>query len=133
MAQTVEADTELYTIEWDGDIDTVTFTWDAFASGDQFKSGANALLEYVESNDVAKVIHDTSGIQAHDDEDLEWLEAEWYPKMVDAGLRYSAIVHQESVISQMDTEDFVEDVKDMPYKLMHTADLEEAREWMAAN
>lgn len=131
MAQKVEADTDLYTIEWDGDIDTVTFTWDEFASGDRFKSGANALLEYVQSNDVEKVIHDTSGIQAHNDEDLAWLESEWYPKMVDAGLRYSAIVHQESVISEMDTEEFVEDVKDMAYKLMHTADLEEAREWMA--
>ena len=131
MTAAIETETDIYTIEWDDEIDTVVFTWTDFATGDRFKEGANALLEAFERSDSSKVINDTSGIQAHNEEDKAWLQEEWVPKIIDAGMEYNAIVHQESVISEMDIEEFSEGVEDLPYEVHVTSSLDDAREWMA--
>ncbi|MEY7850471.1 hypothetical protein AB7C87_14885 [Natrarchaeobius sp. A-rgal3] len=131
MATTVETETERYRIEWDDDIDAVIYTWTEFASGEQFRDGANALLEYVSENDVTNVIVDSSGIQAHDDDDQAWLAREWTPAMIDAGMEYNVVVHKESIISEMDVEALMESLEELPYESTVTVSMAEARDWIA--
>lgn len=132
MATELETETDFYRIEWDDEIDTVIFTWTDFATGDRFKEGANALLEAFERRDSSKVINDTSGIQAHNEEDKRWLQEEWIPKILDAGMEYNVIVHKESVISEMDIEAFSEQLEKLPYEHHMTDSMDDAREWMAS-
>jgi hypothetical protein len=128
-AATIE-ETDLYRLERDRDLDAVIYTWREFATGEDFRRGANAILEYVESNDVSKVIVDTSGIEAHDDEDHQWLEEVWTPNMIEAGMEYNAVVHPESVIAEMDVEELMQELESLPYEAIWTDDMAEAREWM---
>lgn len=131
MPREVHADTDSYTVEYDPEIDAVVHTWTAFTSGQAFRDGANELLEVFRERDTGKLLVDTSGIQAHDDEDEAWLEEEWIPKMLDAGMTHAAHVYPDSVISEMDMEEFEESIADLPYDVVFTADLGEAREWTA--
>lgn len=131
MPREVREDTDLYTIEWDDDLESIVFTWNEFASGREFKGGARDLLEFARNQDTSKMIVDTSGIEAHDEEDQQWLEEEWMPKMIDAGIQYAVTVHSDSVISEMDMEDLLDDLADLPYEAYMTDSMEEAREWVA--
>lgn len=122
-----------YHMEWDDDIEAVIYTWTDFASGERFREGANMILEYFRNNDVSKLIVDTSGINAHDDEDQKWLQEEWTPEMLEAGMECSCVVYPESAIAQMDRDRMQEQLDDFPYDALWTDSMEEAREWTREN
>jgi hypothetical protein len=131
MSTQVTADTENYTIEVDDEIGAIIHTWDQFASGEDFRAGANRLLEVVERENKSKLLVDSSGIKAHDEADKEWLQEEWIPKVIDAGIEYSASVTADSVIAEMDMEEFVDQASELPYTYVLASDMAEAREWIA--
>lgn len=131
MPQEVYEDETNYTIEWDSDIGAVVHTWTGYTSGEAFREGCNALLDAIEAKGASKLVVNTSNVQAHDEEDKEWLEEEWIPKMVDAGILYNAQVHSDSVISKMEMEGLNENMADAPYEPFVTDSMDEAREWVA--
>ncbi|WP_275882813.1 hypothetical protein [Halorhabdus sp. BNX81] len=131
MAMEVIEETDWYRIEYDDDLDALIHTWTMFSNGEQFREGANALYEALKEYDVSKEIIDTREVKAHDEEDKQWLQEEWIPKMVDAGMEYSANVHRESVIAEMDMQETVDPLSDLPFENMMTDDMAEAREWIA--
>lgn len=131
MPREVYADTADYTIEYDGETGAIIHTWDQYVSGQDFRDGANELLEFIRQRDTSKLVVDTSGIQAHDDADKEWLQEEWIPKIIDAGIEYSVTVYADSVISEMEMEEFADQAGDHPYTIVVTGDMSEAREWIA--
>lgn len=120
-------------MEMDRQLDAVLFRWNKFAAGEEFRRGANKLLEFIRRKDASKMIVDTSGITAHQEADQEWLVNTWIPKIIDAGIEYNAQVHKDSVIAKMDMEGFQEQVDDShpDYTSMVTDSVEEAREWIA--
>lgn len=124
--------TDLYTVEWDGDLAAVVHTWESFATGDAFREGCERLLDAVRDHDASKVLVDTRGLEAHDEADERWLLEEWVPRLVEAGVRNAAIVHSESVVAAMDLETFMDRATDVPDLPHVTSDAAEAREWLAA-
>lgn len=90
------------------------------------------LLEFFRDKNASKLVVDTRGIDAHDAQDKKWLEEEWTPKMVELGMRHNALVHPESVVSQMEMEQLMEEFDDMPYEPLITSSLSEARQWIAS-
>jgi hypothetical protein len=131
MPTEVHEDTELYTIEDDEEIDAVVFTWDQFASGAKFREGCEALLETVQQRNASKVLTDTRGIRAHDAEDQAWMQNDWIPRAQQAGVEYTATVHPDSTIAEMDIEKLVEGVDEGAHEPLFTADMDEARRWLA--
>ena len=127
----VVKDAPNYTIEWDSDIDAILHKWTGFTAGDQFREGANDLLEVIESKNTSKLLVDTSNIKAHNDGDKQWLQEEWVPKMLEAGIEHSAQVHSDSAISKMEMEGLMDAMDDIPYDAYITSSLEEGREWLA--
>lgn len=132
MPREVYEDADTYTIERDDDIGAIVHTWERFVSGDDFREGCERLLEVVRRRDASKLLVDTSAIQAHDDDDLRWLREEWAPATIEAGIEYSATVHADSVISEMDVETLMEEAEDIPQEPFFTSDVAEAREWLAS-
>jgi len=125
-------DETAYTIEYDDEIDTIVHTWNMFSSGERFRDGANELLSVFEERDVSKLIVDTREVKAHDDEDKQWLQEEWIPNMIEAGMEYSVNVHRSSVIAEMDIQETVDPIEDAPFENLITDDMAEAREWLAS-
>jgi hypothetical protein len=131
MPKQVAASTANYTIEIDDEIDAIIHTWEQFVTGEEFRDGANDLLEVIRDANKSKMIVDTSGIKAHDEADKEWLQEEWIPKTIDAGIEYSVSYPGESVISEMEMEEFVDQTADLPYTYVLASSMEDAREWIA--
>jgi hypothetical protein len=130
MTRVIE-ETESYKIEVDEEIDAVIHTWTATVSGEEFRQGANALLEFAADNDFTKMIVDSSRIEAHTKEDRTWLQEEWAPAIIDAGMMYSGVVHPESLIAEMDIERLMEGMGESEHRSYITESLSEAREWIA--
>jgi len=131
MARETYADTADYTIETDDELDAVLHTWTDFTTGEAFRDGSNVLLEAIRETGHSNLLVDTSNIQAHDDEDKAWLQQEWVPKALDAGMEASAMVYSDSVISKMEMESFNEEIEDIPYETFLTDDRVEGEAWLA--
>lgn len=131
MPQQVHVDAENYTIEVDDEIGAIVHTWEQFTSGEEFREGCNELLEFIRERDESKLIIDTSGIPAHDEADKQWLQEEWIPEEIEAGIEYSVSVTSDSAISQMEMEQFVDQTADLPLTYVMAGDMAEAKEWIA--
>jgi len=131
MPVQIERETDAYTIEWDDEIPAVVHTWNEFVSGQAFRDGCAEILEVIEKHNATKMLVDTSGIQAHDQEDKEWLQNEWIPRTMDAGIEASVTVPQDSVIAKMDLENFMNEVEEYDYKSTMVESVPEAREWLS--
>jgi len=131
MAREVLIDEDKHTVEADDDIDALIHTWSGFSSGEEFRETCNDLLDVIRERDENKLIVDTSGIKAHDEADKQWLQEEWIPKEIEAGIEYSVSVTADSVISQTEMEEFVDQTSDLPLTYVLAGDMDEAREWIA--
>ncbi|MCU4802552.1 hypothetical protein OB920_19490 [Halobacteria archaeon HArc-gm2] len=135
MAQEIVTDAAKYTIEWDDDVGAVIHTWTAFASGEAFREGSNELLAAIQERNATKLIIDTSAVKAHDKADKQWVQEEWTPKTVEAGVEATAMVRSDSVISEMEMKEMSENMPDDadggPEALI-TDDMAEARDWIAS-
>lgn len=123
--------TYLYSLEWDEEIEAVVFTWNEFASGQRFRKGANELLEFIRSKNASKLIVDASGIKVHDNEDQRWLAEEWLPKIIDAGIEYTATVYEDTPLAEMEMKSLRPHLEGHPITAIVTVDKDEAREWIA--
>jgi hypothetical protein len=131
MAREVHEDTATYTIEWDDDIEAVVHTWNSFSSGQQFRDGCEALLDAIKHYGASRMLVDTREIQAHDKDDQMWLQTEWTPRTIEAGIEATAMVHRDSVISEMELENMMDDMDNVPQEAKVTSDMDEARDWLA--
>ncbi|QLH83153.1 hypothetical protein [Halosimplex pelagicum] len=128
-AETIE-DATNYTIEWDDDIEAIVFTWDEYVSGQTFRDACEALLDAIKRKNASKALTDTRSVNAHDAEDQEWLRNDWMPRALDVGLEYSAIVHPDSVIAEMDVESMMDGADPSGAAPFLTSDVAEARQWL---
>lgn len=131
MAQQVQREGDGYRIEWDDDVGAVVHYWTKFTTGQDFRDGANELLEVLRSRDTSKMIVDTSGIQAHDEEDKEWLTSVWIHEVSDAGIDNSAVVHPDSVIAKMEMDDFAQELDGLDLTQYNTSSMQKAKDWLA--
>ncbi len=123
----------LYSMEVDAEINAARFHWRGQPTGEEFRYGANQLLEFVQSHAVTGLIVDTRNITAHQRSSVEWLVREWMPGVAAAGIEHVAVVHQDDLIARTEMEtlnDRFQQTEAAP--LFFPTDIPaEAREWVA--
>jgi len=130
MPQQVVADTDLYTIEHDDGLDCYVFTWNDFASGERFRSGADDWYEAYQKNPSPNVIVDASSVEAHDEAEQQWIQEDWVPRMLDAGVERIVTVVADSAIAKMDAEEILDGIKHLDYEPYLTDSVEDGRDWI---
>jgi hypothetical protein len=124
-------ETETYKIEVDEDRDSVIYTRKGYASGEKFRRGSNAIIEFLRDNDFSKMVIDLSGMPSHTDEDKKWVQQEWTPKVLDAGITRVTVVHPPSVIAEMNLEQIMSGIEVPSVETFITDSRPEALEWIA--
>lgn len=112
-------------------MDAVVHTWDDFAAGASFRRGCEALLSVVEARGARKTPIDASRIRSHDVGDQRWLREEWVPRTIEAGVEYTAVVHGDSAVAEMDTGGLLAELDDLDDTTRMTTDRAAARAWLA--
>ncbi|MGQ4554314.1 hypothetical protein [Halobellus sp. GM3] len=130
MSREEYRDAKNYTIEWDSDVESVIHTWTRFSTGQAFRDGLDEALEAIRYYGSSRIIFDTSNIKAHSSNDKEWLQTEWLPDMLDAGVDSVATVHADSSISASERRQMQEEMSSARHDQFVTEDLETARDWM---
>ena len=108
MPTNVESKTDVRSIEYDSVLDTVVFTWNRYVTGERFRTALTDALAVIERESATGFIADAREFTAHTDDQMEWLQREFTPRMIEAGVERSVQIHPESVIAEMEAEETAE-------------------------
>lgn len=129
---TVIEETDVYTIEWDGELDVPVFTWNEYSAGETFRETARKWEAVMEERSVERYIVNTESVTAHEEEDKRWLAETWIPDLVDNGVRRGAGVYADSAIASMEMEEVEESLSAIhpDYEFRVFSSDEEAKAWL---
>ncbi|THE66225.1 hypothetical protein D8Y22_02815 [Salinadaptatus halalkaliphilus] len=131
MARDVYEETKTHTTYWDDELEAVVHKWNNYAKGEQFREGAEAMIECTKEHGGSKILIDHRDMTGVNRDDHEYLLEDWIPRAVDAGAEYHMVVHEQSTIAEMNLDDVV-DAGDVDYTSDMTSDMDEARKWIAS-
>jgi hypothetical protein len=117
-------------VSWDPISEAIRIEWRGWADSAERKaileSGLGALREHRGSRWLA----DCREMKAVKQEDQEWIEQSWFPRVLAAGLRRMAVVTPNSGLARMNLEDIMRRVPGTKLDSGSFATVEEATEWL---
>ncbi len=88
-------------VEWFEKEQVVLKKFTGFIHGDELHSAFNAGYEQLKKANGNKWLSDNRGLPVYKQEDIEWINHKWFPKMLNIGWKYWALVEPESAIGLM--------------------------------
>ena len=81
-------------------------------------------------NNASKWLSDDRALPVLRREDMDWAHNEWFPRMVEAGWKFWAIVQPEKVIGQMNIERVVREYLAAGITAKYFSDPDDAMKWL---
>ena len=110
--------------------DYLAVEWMGYISPQFVMEGSNAIIEAAKACGTAQFLSDKTTVQGTYKKTNQWLEEDWFPRAIEAGLRFGASLLSENIFSQMSSKDLEERVQGggMVYKNFHKK--EDAVAWL---
>lgn len=105
--------------------------WQGHLTADDVIAAAKAYLAYIQQNPCPKLLNDKSAVTGDWIDANAWLEFEWIPKVVEAGLRCITHVYSANGLSQLSARDLYHQAS--PFLHMENfSDRDQAVKWLLA-
>ena len=126
----MEANTEIYNIYFDKELDCVVMEWDGYATSKQFKQGTELMLNTLIKNKCSKVLADIKDMKIIAMEDQQWLNDEFLPRATTFGFKAIAIVKPDYYFNKVAVETISYKVDKDKLTINFFDNVDEAREWL---
>jgi hypothetical protein len=101
-------------------------------TGKQFREALDAGVEVMKKYGSTKWLSDDRQNQAQfSEEDNEWADSVWFPRMQEVGWKTWAMVVPESVAARDNVVDIIDKIYDQGVRISVFVDLDEALEWLS--
>ena len=127
----MEANTEIYNIYFDIDINAVVMEWDGYATSKQFKQGTELMLNTLIKNNCSKVLADIKEMKIIAMEDQQWLNEEFLPRATKFGFKSIAIVKPDYYFNKVAVETISYKVDKDKLTINFFDNAKDAREWLS--
>jgi hypothetical protein len=94
-------------VEWFEKEKVVLKRFTGFIHGDELHSAFNSGYEQLKKENGNKWLSDNRGLPVYKQEDIDWINNDWFLRMLNAGWKYWALVEPESAIGLMVMKKFV--------------------------
>ncbi len=98
--------------------------------GSKFREALDTGCEMLKKQDARKWLSDDRNNAALAQEDVAWCRNDWFPRSVQAGLKYWAIVLPELTVGKMDLAGFIKGHSDKGVTVQVFTHPEEALKWL---
>jgi SpoIIAA-like len=116
-------------VKWDADSQAVHTEWHGWANPTEFKAVLEAGLAAMKEHGGSRGLSDTRLHKAIQQSDQEWIDRDWFPRAMDAGLKRVAIVVAQSALVQMNIERVLK-TPGAKLDVEHFATVDAARTWL---
>lgn len=117
-------------IYWDESCQAVRLEWKAYVEGEQVHQGLDTGLSLLKTKRASRWIADVRKLGPVRQVDQTWVNQDWFPRAIDAGLRYLATIQPKSAIARMSIKQIMSKVNDAEVFNSFFDDLELARQWI---
>ena len=125
-------DTPYLTVHWNEEIKCVWMEWKKFVKGAGFRNGLDKGLELIIAKESSKWLADLTRLKVVDMEDQEWSNNDWFPRAIEGGIQWMAIVVPEDIFAKMSVNSIMEKVPTMQLTVHYFDSLHEAEDWLRA-
>lgn len=95
-----------------------------------FRLVLNTGAELFAKHHACKWLSDDRGNSALSPEDSEWAMKDWFPRVLQAGWKFWALVVPEDIMARMNLKQFVDSYFEQGLRIMVFTDPKEAMEWL---
>lgn len=111
--------------------DIASIHWKGYASSEEFQTGMNKLLEFMQNQPVTKILSDTRDFGVITPSDQQWVIENWLPAALKTGYNRIAIVVPSDVFSQISIDSVMEEAKkEAPVNDRYFDNTDKAIEWL---
>jgi SpoIIAA-like len=116
-------------VKWDASSQGAHIEWQGWAKPAEFRAANDALVEAIKDHHGSRILGDSRHIKVIQKSDQEWVNEDWFPRILAAGLTRMALVIPASGLAKMNIDDMVGRVADQ-LDVAYFATMDEAREWL---
>jgi hypothetical protein len=116
-------------VRWDSPSQAAHMEWQGWAKPAEFRAANDALVQAIKDHRGSRVLGDSRLIKVIQKSDQEWVNTDWFPRILAAGLTRMALVIPQSGLAKMNIDDMVSPVADR-LDVAYFATLAEARVWL---
>lgn len=118
------------TVTWNEEKKVVILQWKSFAKGEQYRTPLNKLLELSVQKRSNKALYDSRYLAVISSDDQEWVAQEWYPRSIEAGIKYSALLVPHKAVAKSSANRMLSGM-DISNPSQEFQDIDEALHWLA--
>jgi hypothetical protein len=117
-------------VRWDSPSQSAYIEWQGWAKPAEFRAANDALVQAITYHRSSRVLGDSRRIKVIQKTDQEWVNQDWFPRILAAGLTRLAMVLPASGLAKMNIDDMVGRVADR-LDVAYFPSLDKARTWLA--
>jgi hypothetical protein len=117
------------TIDFDTHDKWIYSNWFGYASPDNVKQGALAVLDAYRLHPTPYLLNDNSQLVGRWDDSVDWIEETWMPQAIASGLRYFAHVANQESFAAASALDMLRRSEGL-FQMQIFGDLDSAQEWL---
>jgi SpoIIAA-like len=117
-------------VKWDPPCKAAHMEWQGWAKPAEFQAANDALIQAIKDHHGSRVPGDSRLIKVIQKSDQDWVNRDWFPRILAAGVTRMALVLPASGLAKMNIDELVSRVADR-LDVAYFATLDEARDWLA--
>ena len=117
-------------VKWDRPLQAARIEWQGWAKPAEFRAANDALVQAITAHHGSRLLGDTRQIKVIQESDQEWVNRDWFPRVLAAGATRMALILPASGLAKMNIDDMVSRVADR-LDVAYFASLGDARAWLA--
>lgn len=117
------------------ELKAIVANYDGFVMEDKMKEIANKTLTMLMESKVEKVLVDTSSMKVMPKESQDWIQDDWFPRAVSAGVQKMAFVTPDNIFGEVSTKTANSAVEenDLAIDIRYFQSLNAAMAWVEEN
>lgn len=126
-------DSEYLTITHAPESDAVVMQWKARASGEDFRGGLDRGLALLKEKRTSRWLANMRDLGIVTQEDKEWVNTNWFPRAIEGGMRFMALVVPKSALSKMSVKHIMNEVDGADIVTHYFDDVDDAHVWLSSS
>ncbi|MCB2213088.1 hypothetical protein KQI52_13320 [bacterium] len=117
-------------IEWLEDDKILLKQFNGYVGGREMREAFNAGYEAMRTHNGCKWLSDNRYLKPYQQADVDWINTDWFPRMMDIGWKYWGIVEPVSIMGNLSMRSFINLYRDQGLVLNVFDSIKEGRAWL---
>jgi hypothetical protein len=118
---------------WDEEISTAVLQWRSLATGENYRTVYEKLLELIKEKNATRTLVDTRLLRKSNPQDSAWLTQDWMPRLLQTSITLNLVVIPTSEYAQKSVEEIIiKSGTETSADTIYFDDVDKARDWLKA-